>query len=127
MGLTERLQVVATHNEPTNKHVIWLKGNVFKRWNGDGWESIGGEGTGTTNYNTLKNKPIINGRVLEGNVNLEIKGEKGDKGDKGDKGETGPQGPPGKGSSITEEQINDIINLFVLTDLNNDFNNDFAI
>lgn len=75
MGITERLQIVATHNEPLNKHVIWLKGNVFRRWNGDGWEIIGGTGGGgTTNYNELINKPSINGITLEGNVKLNLEG-----------------------------------------------------
>lgn len=72
MGITERLQIVATHNEPLNKHVIWLKGNVFRKWDGSGWEIIGGGGSGTTNYNELENKPSINGKPLIGNVNIEV-------------------------------------------------------
>ena len=73
MGITERLQIVATHNEPLNKHVIWLKGNVFRKWDGSGWEIIGGTGGGgTTDYNELINKPKINGVVLQGDVKLEL-------------------------------------------------------
>lgn len=74
MGMTERLQIIATHNEPLNKHVIWLKGNVFRKWDGSGWEIIGGGGSGTTNYNDLENKPSINGITLEGNVKLNLEG-----------------------------------------------------
>lgn len=73
MGITERLQIVATHNEPLNKHVIWLKGNVFRKWDGSGWEIIGGTGGGgTTDYNELINKPKINGVVLQGDIKLEL-------------------------------------------------------
>jgi len=55
-------------------------------------------------YETLFNKPKINGVVLSGDISagdLGIAGEKGDKGDpgpqgeKGDKGDPGPGGPPG--------------------------------
>ena len=106
MGLTERLQVIATHKEPSNKHVLWLKDNTFRKWDGDGWVDIGG-GNGTTDYKALKNKPLINGRVLEGNINLEIKGEKGDTGPKGEQGIQGIQGLTGKdGIGISKvEQI----------------------
>lgn len=72
MAITERLQIISTHNEPLNKYVVWLHGNVFKKWNGDGWEIIGGGGSGTTDYNELKNKPSINGKPLVGNVELEL-------------------------------------------------------
>lgn len=72
MGITERLPIVMTNTEPLNKHVIWLKGNVFRRWDGDGWEIIGGGGSGTTNYNDLENKPSINGKPLIGNLNIEL-------------------------------------------------------
>lgn len=75
MGITERLQIIATHNEPLNKHVIWLKDDMLKRWTGVGWENIGGTGgSGTTNYNELINKPSINGITLEGNVKLNLEG-----------------------------------------------------
>lgn len=75
MGITERLQIVATHNEPLNKHVIWLKGNVFRKWDGYGWEIIGGTGGGgTTDYNELINKPSINGITLKGNIKLNLEG-----------------------------------------------------
>jgi hypothetical protein len=61
-------------------------------------------GGGTSDYNRLKNKPSINGHVLQGDMDAEemgLKGPKGDKGDtgpegpKGDTGSTGPEGPQG--------------------------------
>lgn len=73
MGMTERLPIVMTNTEPSNKHVIWLKDDMLKRWTGVGWKNIGGTGgSGTTNYNELINKPKINGVVLQGDVELEL-------------------------------------------------------
>ena len=73
MTLTERLNIIATNTEPSNKHVIWLKDDMLKRWTGIGWKNIGGtERGGTTNYNELINKPKINGVVLQGDVKLEL-------------------------------------------------------
>lgn len=73
MGMTERLPIVMTNTEPSNKHVIWLKDDMLKRWTGVGWKNIGGTGgSGTTNYNELINKPKINGVVLQGDVKLEL-------------------------------------------------------
>ena len=73
MGMTERLPIVMTNTEPSNKHVIWLKDDMLKRWTGVGWKNIGGTGGGgTTNYNELINKPKINGVVLQGDVKLEL-------------------------------------------------------
>lgn len=73
MGMTERLPIVMTNTEPSNKHVIWLKDDMLKRWTGIGWKNIGGTGgSGTTNYNELINKPKINGVVLQGDVKLDL-------------------------------------------------------
>lgn len=40
--------------------------------NYNGWQSItiGGGGSGTTNYNNLSNKPSINGTTLQGNITI---------------------------------------------------------
>lgn len=40
--------------------------------NYNGWQSItiGGSGSGTTNYNNLSNKPSINGTTLQGNITI---------------------------------------------------------
>lgn len=40
--------------------------------NYNGWQSItiGGGGSGTTNYNDLNNKPSINGTTLQGNITI---------------------------------------------------------
>lgn len=40
--------------------------------NYNGWQSItiGGGGSGTTNYNDLSNKPSINGTTLQGNITI---------------------------------------------------------
>lgn len=73
MGMTERLPIVMTNTEPLNKHVIWLKDDMLKRWTSVGWKNIGGTGEGgTTDYNELINKPKINGVVLQGDVKLEL-------------------------------------------------------
>lgn len=71
--MTERLNIVMTNIEPLNKHVIWLKDDMLKRWSGVGWKNIGGTGgNGTTNYNDLINKPKINGVELQGDIDLEL-------------------------------------------------------
>jgi hypothetical protein len=73
MGMTEKLPIVMTNTEPSNKHVIWLKDDMLKRWTGVGWKNISGTGgNGTTNYNELINKPKINGVVLQGDVKLDL-------------------------------------------------------
>lgn len=47
--------------------------------------------------------------------------------DRGAQGVPGPQGPAGSGGGISEEQIEEILGMVVPHDMNNDFNNDFAI
>lgn len=41
--MTERLPIIMTNKEPLNKHVIWLKDDMLKRWTSVGWKNIGGE------------------------------------------------------------------------------------
>ena len=74
MTLTERLNIIATNTEPSNKHVIWLKNNMLLRWAEYGWKPIGGASneSGTTDYNKLTNKPSINGTTLQGNINIAL-------------------------------------------------------
>ena len=76
MTLTERLNIIATNTEPSNKHVIWLKNNMLYRWAEYGWKPIGGASnqSGTTDYNELINKPSINGITLKGNIKLNLEG-----------------------------------------------------
>lgn len=72
---TRTFKVIESKFEPFNRNVIWINDNVFKKWSGDGWAVIGGGGSGTNNYNSLTNKPSINGIELKGNIELDLKSD----------------------------------------------------
>lgn len=75
MGMTERLQIVMTNTEPSNKHVIWLKDDMLKRWTGVGWKNVGGGGgnieviDNLTSSNKDKALSANQGRILLDKIN----------------------------------------------------------
>lgn len=71
----KRLQVIQSHDEPYDKHVIWLDGNKLKRYKNGIWDTLN-DGNGTLDYNDLNNKPSINNIRLEGNITLDTLGIK---------------------------------------------------